>query len=367
MSLVHTHPHPPDHVLAKVIATDHSRIAPGRGRQQLRLEFVQGANGRRAHGLEQNRIGMVGARGLPAAIIETRLVPSRELQARIVTFPHEQIAGEHRAVREFPSGIGADDLGTPIEVIEGDLCQEFRPVAVELPPAPGDVAAKPAIAQNRADGVVTDDDQGRDVEALIGHPPVVVGPARGQLQVAHPLAIEARLVDAERRGVKAGAGNAGADKEGAPQARRRNAGPTAAGERPADPLCFPIAAFEQTHFPPGPFGGLGRAIAFVPDPHPPPHALPRTQRLARVGHVRRGVGQHLAGVPAIGFATRLGRNEELKGGLPRPPPMIGVEPPTHARSGIVQAQWILKILATQMNGTASGLRHGVGRNLGRWQ
>jgi hypothetical protein len=41
-------------------------------------------------------------------------------------------------------------------------------------------------------------------------------------------------------------------------------------------------------------------------------------------------------------------------------PVFGIEPPAQARPRLINAERILEILATQMNGTADGLRHGVG-------
>jgi hypothetical protein len=39
--------------------------------------------------------------------------------------------------------------------------------------------------------------------------------------------------------------------------------------------------------------------------------------------------------------------------------MFGVEPPAQARPELVNAEGILKVLATQMDGTANCWRHGV--------
>jgi len=71
------------------------------------------------------------------------------------------------------------------------------------------------------------------------------------------------------------------------------------------------------------------------------------------------IGSDLAAVPMIGCPARLGGNQDLIGGLPRTVAVFGVEPPAQTRRGLVNAKGIFEVLATQMDGTAGCLRHGV--------
>ena len=89
-----------------------------------------------------------------------------------------------------------------VGVLDVQLGAETRIRAVVVADVhPADVAAVPAVGQDAAEGVGALLDAVGDVEGVVVDPLVVVGPAGGEVGVAHLPAVEVQLVVAQRGGV----------------------------------------------------------------------------------------------------------------------------------------------------------------------
>ena len=91
------------------------------------------------------------------------------------------------------------------------LSPRLRQPAVVVPLATAvraDVTAPPSLTQDDAERIAAGPDEITDIEGLVDNPIVVVSPARGELMIADPLAVQRRAVQAVRGGVQAGPGDA---------------------------------------------------------------------------------------------------------------------------------------------------------------
>src|ERR1035441_2966744 len=102
------------------------------------------------------------------------------------------------------------------------LCTHAWVLTIELAvAAEADIAAEPPIRQDCAEGVAAAADQLGDIPRPVTDPLVVVGPARGEIIIADAVTVQVHIHEAERTGVKRGAGEEFVASELLPKVGRR--------------------------------------------------------------------------------------------------------------------------------------------------
>ena len=142
--------------------------------------------------------------------------------AGVVHLAHQEVGLEDRAGRGSPRWAG-DDVGRgAVGELEVEQGAEPRLLAVMIALlAEADVAAVPAVGQDRAQGVVAGADLIGDVEGSLVDSLGVVGPAGVEIIVADAPAVQVDVEDAQRGGVQGGALDGLVDLERRAKIRRR--------------------------------------------------------------------------------------------------------------------------------------------------
>ncbi len=248
---------------------------------------------------------------------------------------------------DFPGASGRDGLGCAIGKCQFDLREQPGAVAVILSGEPADMAAVPAVAEDGAGGVGPRAHQAGHVVSLILHPLGVVGPAGGEDVVADAPAVEVEFIEAERRGIEAGADDFFAHRESRAEIRAGRARLKASGESRADPRAAPVAAGEQAGFPEG-VRAFAAAVSLVPRLDPPPGAFPRNEGTPAVGDLSCRVGLDPAAVPQVGRPAAPRGDADAVGGLTRAAPAVSCKFPAQPGSRIVHAERIDQVVAAQL-------------------
>ena len=235
-------------------------------------------------GLRDERGTLREVHRLPRRIVEPRHVPAGHLAAGVVDLAPEQVRcpdGPRGAA--LPRGIGEHHGFFALLVLDEEVRGEAKEPAVEPPrdaeerAAQAELAGVPAGTKNGAEHVVPRPDHGRDVVALVLHPPAVVGPLGGQQGITDARAVQPGLVDAERGGEEHGAPDRAGHREGAAEVRGRLGlvFPPRIGETRTDPAVpgeGTGAGFRGAHRP-SRFGApLGGLALLVPGTDLPPVA-----------------------------------------------------------------------------------------------
>ena len=143
--------------------------------------------------------------GVQPGIVEPRAVPAWNGRARVVGLAHEEIGLKRSGRSRLPVGPGGHDFGAAVGVFEVELTLEAGVFAVMVALfAEADVAAVPAIGQDRAQGVVPRMNPVRSHQGPVVDPSGVVGPAGVEIIVADALAVEVEVIKPQRGGVDCG-------------------------------------------------------------------------------------------------------------------------------------------------------------------
>ena len=194
----------PNHVLAKIHYPVRTQL-----HDFLWCQFHELSH-RRTELRDQRRAAVVLNGGVgPAFVIKSNLIPWQRF-ARIQHFAHLIVGANYFARAAFPRAVRGDDIFRAIGISDFQLRVEQRMVTdrfVLIESVPAQPPGKPAIAQQRADHVRAGFEQLGDIRDLHHHPRVVIRKAGIQLVVIHALAVDARLIHAKRRGIKARTGH----------------------------------------------------------------------------------------------------------------------------------------------------------------
>ena len=246
-------------------------------------------------------------------------------RSRVIGFAHEEISLDDRAGRRLPVCPGRHDFGAAVGILEVQLTLEARVLAVMVALlAEADVAAVPAIRQDRAQGVVPRMNPVGHIIGAVVDPSGVVGPAGVEIIVADALAVEVKVMNSQRGGVDRGPPYGLPHRKGDSKVRRwrknqlggfrfcspggRTGCSCCTGLVITDPLSLPVGGFEQSHGPDRQrTPGRGLAI-LVPNLDLPVARLIGQERFSAVDNGRGVVALHLAAVPEVSLV-------ELQNGL----------------------------------------------------
>ena len=174
--------------------------------------------------------------GVVAAVADLDRLPVVDAdEPPVLALALDQVGGLDVRRRPAPGLVGADDSRGPVLVLELELDEERGPRAPLVGGAgDADLAAVPAVGQQRADLVGARGQQRGDVVRLHLEAERVLGEARRELVGRDPGAVDLELVDPVRGRVQGGAADRALDDDlGAEQVRRaeaRGLSPVAVGE-----------------------------------------------------------------------------------------------------------------------------------------
>jgi hypothetical protein len=167
--------------------------------------------------------------------------------APVLGLPRDEVGGGDVRGPALPGRVRAGDGGAAVRMIDVQLGQErgaLSPLVVR--PYDADLAAEPAVGQQRSELVRSLGQQAGDVVGLDLQPAAVLGEPRGQLEITDPAAAEERLVQAVRGRVEPGPCHWLADTErGAQLVGRASGHGRDAGLGRADPAGRPVRRLQQ--------------------------------------------------------------------------------------------------------------------------
>ena len=226
-------PDPARHVLAEVV--DHLagwRAQDGDGGDLLRPSDRLGGR------CDEDGVRRRGHRDRqPALAGESRAIPPRLLEARVVALAAIDVGEGDGAGAASPRAVGRHALHSAVGVADLELREQCHRGAIGVSAAAEtEVAAIPAVAEHRADGVLPLGERGGDVVGLILQAAIEGGPPWGEEVLTDTLAIEVQFVEAARRDVDAGRSDRTLHGEAAAEERGRGTGGVLRGGRRSDPL-----------------------------------------------------------------------------------------------------------------------------------
>ena len=319
----------------------HARSGLGDGD---RPQLLGHAHRLRALGNEQGVVARCDGHGGPRA----------QLPARVVALAHQEVRVLERAGGGAPALVAGDHLDAAVVVLDVQLAQQRRILAVVVAPPQrvhADEAGVPAGAEDRAEHVLAVAQERGDIVRRVLDPRAVVGPSGREDGVADARAVELHLQHAAGGRVEGRAthrarelerpSQVGAAQQPAQQLVRRVVARRGGHRRvvhaiAADPLRAPRA---RTRTEPRGLAGSGRLAGLVPDLDGPCELARGGQLPARVGHVDRGRRVDLAAVPQ---RRRRPRAPGTRSGAVPPSSR-----PTEPRGGRVDARHVLTVLAAE--------------------
>src|ERR1051325_7780570 len=178
-------------------------------RDGLGMNFFEGADWRGGVRLHEV-VDLVTADidGLPLAQVATRLRPTGAFEPGVVGFAFEEIGFELGAGGGFPIRAGADVGGRAVGVFEVEFGAQTGELAVMIADvAVADVAAEPAVGEDRAESVFATADETRHIVGAVIDALVVISPAGSEVIIADALAVEVQVGEAKSGGVERGTGD----------------------------------------------------------------------------------------------------------------------------------------------------------------
>ena len=248
----------------------HARRALGDGD---RSQVLGHAHRLRALGNEQHGVARRRGHRRPAVVAEARLGPRAQLPARVVALAHQQVRVLERAGGGAPARVAGDHLDAAVLVLEVQLAQQRRILAVVVAPPQrvhADEAGVPAGAEDRSEHVLAVAQQRGDVVRRVLDPRAVVGPAGREDGVADARAVELQLQHAAGGRVEGRAAHAARERERPAQVR--------AAQQPAQQL---VRRRRRSPGRPSPGRGRGRGRSTARATSRGPGAEPRRARSAR--------------------------------------------------------------------------------------
>ena len=279
----------------------------------------------------------------PIAVVITGFVPTWPFLLRIIMLAPVEIAHADRAGGRLPSLVAGDDGGAAIGIGDVQLEQERQPVTIKVTLSlKAEVAAEPAIPQQRAQGIFSWLQEVGHVIGLILNAFFVAGPARGQQPIPHALAVEVQFIKAQAGGIDACRCHFTVQRKGGAQQRSRLWLRCILVPIGSDPISLPICVIEQPHLPSRRGAPRGRCIIFIPDAHPPVATLRRLKHRPAIGDMQGLVRADFLRVPQPG--TPVVSDLDLIGTL-FCPAVIGLQLSTKAGLWYVEADGIGEIFA----------------------
>jgi hypothetical protein len=168
----------------------------------------------------------------PAVVVEARRVPAGLFQACVVGLAVIDLRQHDRRRGQTPAlAVGLDPGTRSVRVLDVEQGREPARRRAEgvAHVQEAERTGEPAVADDRAQHVVAGPQQVADVVGPVERSGAKVGRFRGQHPIADLVTIQSRLVAAQGRGVKTGAGHGLVQPESAPQLDRRSGDPGMAG------------------------------------------------------------------------------------------------------------------------------------------
>ena len=348
-----------DHVLAEI--EDILIVVPGvfRLRFAHRLQLHDCAHGRAGADAHFGRRLFVPQHRRPGALVVFPLGPGTELEPGIVLLADKEIGAQDWAGRRLPRRIGGDGLDAAVGEANFQLREKHGALDVELAiECVAGEAAGPAVAEQNTERIRAGTQQRLHVVNAILDRLAVIGPAGRKIVVAYALAIDVGFKNPQRGDVKPGADDlARLDLKAAAKRRHGRGEFRSAHDGGFDPFRLPIR-IGQRGLEPGDFAPGRRGALVIPNLDAPEVAGARSERLAGVGDVGRGVRFDAAGIPGVGsFAVGeqigLGGNLDLVGGLAQPAAR-GWQLPAQAGLLDVQPERLVEIFGAEVGGIHGG-------------
>ena len=174
-------------------------------------------------------------------LVTAGTVPAVHRHAGVVLAAQQQVGVADRTRGGRPTVVADDRLRAAVGQFHDKLHEQAGVAAVVLPlAAEAQIAGVPAVAENRADGVLAGLEELRHVVGLIVDPLAEIGPARRQFILADAPAVEVQLVAAQGRDVDLGMLDRLRDLEGLAKVGGVHAGDVVQGRR------APGRALQQT-------------------------------------------------------------------------------------------------------------------------
>lgn len=261
---------PSDEVLAEV----HDRPAGRRNSDGDRSDLLRTSHGWAGGGHQGGHVPVDDSDSVPSCTVVAGLRPSARFQPGVVRLPVVQARLQHGARGGEPVLVRGDALGRSVREEDVQLGEESEPIAVDGAAAlEAEPATEPSVTEQSADHVLALDQEVRDVVRLVTQPAVVRGPTWRQHMVTDAVAVDLRLVHAERRRVQAGGSDRGPELEGPSQKGHRTHGAGVVVPVGADEPCRPVLGGEESSFHDGrgtPWRGCPGGVG---DPYPHAHPL----------------------------------------------------------------------------------------------
>ena len=188
------------HAARDVLSEVEDAGAARRGEHLDRPPLLGAAHGRGGGCHEGRRVTPAHRGLLPGGVVEAGGAPSVVLEPRVVVFAVVNAGAQDRRGGGAPRAVRRDRLATAVGVGDLELSEEGEVLAEDVAEAlvPADASAIPAVAQPRADGVLSRCEKVGDVVGVIPQARVVGGPPRGEGVVADAAAVEFGLVESVR-------------------------------------------------------------------------------------------------------------------------------------------------------------------------
>ena len=279
---------------------------------------------------------------------------------------------ENRAGVARPGAVGAEREAFAAGKFHFQLDQQavFQAAVSGARFLPADIAAPPAVAEDRAQGVLAGLDQRRYIVCPVVDALVVVGPFRRKNIFTGAVAVGSQFEQAARARVKRGP----PDRAGHIEFLAEQRGSAGLGQRGrnglgiafndpgigGNPTGRPVGFSQQAHRPDR-WLGTGGVAGLVPDLDTPMACVTRTQWPAGINNVRRLVAFDPAAVPQVSFVPGqffcTAGNPQAASHLPGAA-AAGLDGPTQTRRALVEAERGDEVFAAETGNVEGGSGHG---------
>src|SRR5581483_4599600 len=130
----------------------------------------------------------------PLTLIQAGSIPLLNLKPRIIVLTKHEIRRANGTRTRLPGVIGYDSFRAAILISHLQLREQSGDLSKKLVATVADMAAVPAVGQQRAECVLAPFQQSGDLISLITHALAIIGPVRSKHVVSHPLPVDVNLV-----------------------------------------------------------------------------------------------------------------------------------------------------------------------------